>query len=201
MLNIPFLSKGGDASSVYCELPIACNNWSPEYASAPPASVRLSYEEGAGLHVRLIAEESGLLATVNTPDGRVCEDSCLEAFIDLSPDSGKGYLNIECNPLAAVHQAIGTGRYGRRFIRDMGLPATRAVATVTDGHWELSYTVSEELISALYGKPLRRGDVIRGNFYICADGKPAPYYATAFPISTPSPDYHRPEFFAEMTVS
>ena len=64
------------------------------------------------------------------------------------------------------------------------------------------YIVTLPHIEAIYGKSeLKSGDIIKANFYCCADNKPSgKYYASAFPIGTPEPDYHRPEYFAELVI-
>ena len=39
---------------------------------------------------------------------------------------------------------------------------------------------------------------VLGNLYKCASSAPVPHYLCAFPISTPAPDFHRPEFFRDI---
>lgn len=39
------------------------------------------------------------------------------------------------------------------------------------------------------------------NFFKCGDGLTIPHYLTWAPVHTPSPDYHRPEFFAPVEFS
>lgn len=36
---------------------------------------------------------------------------------------------------------------------------------------------------------------IKGNFYKCGDKTAKPHYVSWSPIATPSPDFHRPEYF------
>lgn len=199
MLKVPRISSISQFSDSHLRLALSQRPWSA-YADAPETFADLAYVEGIGLAVRLISNETELRATVNVPDGAVCNDSCMEAFLDLAPESGRGYINLEINPLAALHEAIGTSRNGRIFVRELGVPPIAPKTAVTPHGWEAMYTVTCEHIEALYGKRLKSGDVIRANFYCCADGKPKPFYATAFNIDTTTPDYHRPEYFGELVI-
>ncbi|MBR2460126.1 MAG: carbohydrate-binding family 9-like protein [Clostridia bacterium] len=201
MLTVPKIETLADFFDTYLEIPVSCINWEG-YAPAPTVKVNLAYVDGKGLAVRLLSSETDLIARVNTPDGMVCLDSCLEAFIDFAPESGKGYLNFEINPFAALHEGFGTGRHGRVFPRQNGVPPTDPITSVSSEGWEAMFIVTLPHIEAIYGKSeLKSGDVIKANFYCCADEKPTgQYYASAFPINTPQPDYHRPEFFAELTI-
>ena len=201
MMIIPRIESIADFFDTYLELPIGCVNWDG-YAVPPSARVKLAYVEGSGLAVRILSDDTDLIATVNKPDGRVCEDSCLEAFIDFAPESGKGYINLEINPFAALHEAIGTGRHGRTFTRELGAPPTDPITSVSADGWEAMYIVTLPHLDALYGiSELKSGDKIKANFYICCDNSPkGAYYATAFPIGTENPDYHRPEYFCELII-
>lgn len=201
MLTVPRIETLADFFDTYLELPIACVNWQG-YAEPPKAKAHLAYVDGNGLAVRLFSNETDLIATVNTPDGMVCRDSCLEAFIDFAPKTGKGYINFEINPFAALHEAVGGGRHGRTFTREMGVTPTEPITSVSGDGWEAMFIVTLPHIEAIYGvSELKKGDVIKANFYCCADDMPSgAYYASAFPIKSEQPDYHRPEFFAELTI-
>jgi len=39
---------------------------------------------------------------------------------------------------------------------------------------------------------------LRGNLQKCADKSASPHWMTAFPVHTPKPDFHRPEFFQSL---
>ena len=75
-----------------------------------------------------------------------------------------------------------------------------AAGTDTVG-WHVLLEIPAVLIEALYGLTLEHGRRFRGNFYACGDKTPAPYYAAWNEVETPSPDFHRPEFFGEFTLA
>ena len=66
-----------------------------------------------------------------------------------------------------------------------------------DNAWTLRIAIPA---SALFYGELKTWHCARlkGNFYKCGDALSTPHYITWAPISTPSPDYHRAEFFAEI---
>ncbi len=37
------------------------------------------------------------------------------------------------------------------------------------------------------------------NVYKCGDALKTPHFVSLYPIETPSPDFHRPEFFRELS--
>ena len=41
---------------------------------------------------------------------------------------------------------------------------------------------------------------VRGNFYKCGDKTAHPHFVSWNPVGTPSPDFHRPEFFGELLL-
>lgn len=45
------------------------------------------------------------------------------------------------------------------------------------------------------------GKIIRGNFYKCGDHLAVPHYLSWQPILTEKPDFHRPEFFGDISLS
>lgn len=199
MLTIPRISNYSQFEEKQLLIPISNTPWE-QYSNAPEACVKLAYIDCVGLLVQLCSKEIDLLATVTERDGMVCRNSCMEAFIDFAPEKGRGYINFEINPLAALHEAIGTSRHDRRFVKELNAPETEPFTTVTPHGWKAEFTVTEQHIAALYGKAPQSGDIIKANFYCCADDKSEPFYVTAFKIETPFPDYHRPEYFAQLTI-
>jgi hypothetical protein len=45
-----------------------------------------------------------------------------------------------------------------------------------------------------------RGQTLFGNVYKCGDELPDPHFLSLFPIHTPTPNFHVPEFFGEFHV-
>jgi hypothetical protein len=61
--------------------------------------------------------------------------------------------------------------------------------------WELTVKIPLRIMGI---DPNNLPEKIKGNFYKCADGTDSPHYVTWNPVQTPTPDFHRPEFFGEL---
>lgn len=182
--------------------PIASANWA-EYPFRPQAAFRIAYTpEGFCLHFRV--GEPDLRARYGEDNGSVWTDSCVEFFLQPTPDGP--YYNIECNCIGTLLLGVGTGRYDRVRIPAEKLRATDRYASLgrtpfetrpAQGAWEVALSVPYGLFSrhTLAPKP---GDTMRGNFYKCGDELPRPHFLSWNPIRTPQPDFHRPEWFGEM---
>jgi hypothetical protein len=66
------------------------------------------------------------------------------------------------------------------------------------GVWTLEYRVPLGLFRKLYGREIVSGHRAAANFYKCGDETEIPHYGAWSEVKTPSPDFHRPEFFGEI---
>jgi hypothetical protein len=156
-----------------------------------------------GLEISFDVREEELRVTHAHHNEMVCEDSCVEFFCRPYPDDPR-YINIEVNPLGTVLLGIGAGRKPERALATKEQIATLGVRTTIDRssagpHWTVNYTVTYDLIAGLYGRePM--GRTIYANFYKCGDGLPVPHWGSWLPVGTKAPDFHRPEFFGELSL-
>lgn len=125
-----------------------------------------------------------------THDGDACwQDSCVEVFLK----SGDVYFNFECNARGFCLAECGLSRTPRRAFspREYAqIPRTLLVPAHTLNHrvlWQLQIQIPKSLLS--------HDDIILGNLYKCASNAKIPHYLCAFDVLTPTPDFHRPEFF------
>lgn len=154
----------------------------------------------AGLHILMACDELEPLATFTENDQPVCQDSCLEFFVNFAPEKGSDYLNLECNANGAIWSAYGPDRAHRQFLKDMGLAAPKVTVHKSEFGWGVEYLIPQETIQALCGRALKPGDTFSANFYKCGDCTDTPHYAVWNPVEAPQPDYHRPECFGIMKV-
>lgn len=169
--------------------------WSP--CPAPPAEMQAVLSADGHLLVRLTSHALPTRAAVTLDDGSVWEDSCLECFLSFD---GERYINLEVNSNSALLAGYGAGRQDRVTLKSMGVPIPRARAWVLRDHWLAELDICPETVAALSGVQLARGTRFTGNFYSCGDRTPAPHYAAWSPVITPSPDFHRPEFFGTLVI-
>jgi hypothetical protein len=143
------------------------------------------------------------LRAVSDTDGRsVHLDSCVEFF--MRKDGEMNYINFEFN-------CIGTCYACRHETRTISVPLTpeefRSIRRYTTIQreafeeekgifaWELTIAIPFELMKI---DANNLPEKIYGNFYKCADRTENPHYVTWSPIDLPRPNYHCPEFFAEI---
>lgn len=178
-------------------------NWGGSYR--PETSARLCYVKDRGFVVSLFCAEQNPLATNTEPNTKVFEDSCLEFFVNFRPDlKNSGYINFEGNANGAMLCFYGTSRADsdRISIIGMGLPHPAPKIIRTDKGWGWQLLIPLEWIRAIYGNVCyKTGSLIRGNFYKCGDKTAEPHYASFTKIESPVPNFHKPEFFADMTIT
>ena len=128
-----------------------------------------------------------------TKDGDPCwQDSCVEVFIA----SHNGYYNIETNAAGKSLAEFGSSRNGRRQFEPLEYYSLqrRVLMEPTarpDGQiqWVLQLRISNEKLQ------LSPVELVIGNLYKCGSMARIPTYLCAFKVDTPTPDFHRPEFF------
>ncbi len=177
-------------------------NWPKEFPYAPICAGRIARGEDV---LAVDFRVSGLdLRALNLEDnGHQWEDSCVEVFIQ-DPD-GKDYYNFEINALGKVLACIGPDRNHRTAREKDEMEDILRIATF-DGPQEFDggiWTWRVVVVIPFYMigiDPENLPSSIRANFYKCGDKTAHPHFVSWSPIDTPSPDFHRPEFFGELKL-
>jgi len=146
-----------------------------------------------GLSLRAMASEDGEY---------VHPDSCVEFFMRKADELF--YTNFEFNCIGTCLAARGQGRHGRTPFTSNEYEKIHRYSSVNSKpfaekkgifSWELTVAIPFDLMG-IDASDLP--DMIRGNFYKCADETANPHYVTWSPINRPAPDYHCPEHFGEI---
>ena len=177
------------------------NNFPWDNGGARPVTyAEIGYDED-GYKVRFVSEEKEQRAEVTEYNGPVHEDSCMELFAAFS-EGDQRYINIEVNPKGVAHCEVGSGRGDRLQIDPADIMSLGISANQGDDAWEVSYYISAEFIKKFLPTYKHgEGTVIRANFYKCGDKTGHEHYGCFNNIPWPHPDFHRPEFFAELKLS
>ena len=181
-------------------------NWPDEYPYAPLCGGRIARTEEALL---VDFRVSGLdLRIQNLSDkGRIWEDSACEFFVQVNGEAE--YFNFEVNPAGRLVASRGTGRADRKPLDDEafgkivritsveGLPLVKEPVSYEGGvwNWRVMLIIPFEVLGLDEAPAL-----LKGNIYKCGDLTAHPHYVTWAPVGTPSPDFHRPEFFGEFVL-
>jgi len=176
-------------------------NW-PEYPYKPKVSFRIGHT-GESIALKFYVEEEAVRAMVTNINGPVHTDSCVEFFVSFDV---KNYYNFEFNCIGTPHVAWGEGRNNRTkldegIIRGIAVESTLGntpfETRIGGFKWELNVVIP--VTSFVFDPGLKlTGLKATANFYKCGDDLPVPHFVTWKPVGTPQPDYHRPEFFADI---
>ena len=161
---------------------------------------QICYDAG-GIYVRQRAWEKELRTEVQDPLGAVCEDSCMEFFFSLDGDGR--YFNIECNPIGSLYFGFGAERASRVRLILKNAKALLSLETekYPDG-WEVQYHIPLAFIRMFYPDfTLVSGRRFTANCYKCGDKTEMPHYLAWNPVTSDSPDFHRPCDFGEMVLT
>lgn len=175
---------------------IDCFVWD-ETGYCPDARAYAAWDE-TGLHALLCAKEETIATAATGFGGDVYKDSCLEWFVQPFANDPR-YINVEVNAAGAAYIGFGSCREDSKPLPAMPESMTITASKHEGGWWAIAYTIPAALLDDLYGRKLQPGMCMRGNFYKC-DESIHPHFGSWSPISHPFPDFHRPEFFADMAL-
>ena len=178
---------------------IAHVNWPSEYPYAPVCAGKIARtEESLVVDWRV----SGLdLRVQNLADGgRIWEDSCCEIFLSV-PGSWE-YFNFEINAGGHLLAAHGPSREGREKIATddiMRFASVEGPIEQAGGiwNWRVTLLIPFEVLGL---DPDDLPSELLANLYKCGDLTAHPHFLSWAPINTPTPDFHRPEFFGKLLL-
>lgn len=178
-------------------------NWEEAYPYAPDVKFRIAHTGDAILVEYQVEEE--YVRAVADDGGNVWEDSCCEMFLAL-PDSDT-YYNFECNCAGKLLIETGKGRGERERASQAVLNQVERWSSngnelfaekPSKGVWKMSLVIP---VSSFFRHQVNdlSGMRLRGNFYKCGDKLPKPHFLSWQRIQTEHPDFHRPEYFGEIS--
>lgn len=183
---------------------IATLNWPENFSYCPEVEFSICHSDNA-LHIHYKVREDAVRAECSSDGDHVWEDSCVECFF--APFDDGIYYNIECNPVGKLYFCYGDSRHNRTMISRDSLATIKRTCTLGDEafglkegpmEWEVSLDIPAACFEA-HNIQSFAGLNAKGNFYKCGDKLPQRHYVSYFPIGTEKPDFHRPEFFGELS--
>ncbi|MBD0779888.1 hypothetical protein HPE56_18985 [Maribacter sp. ANRC-HE7] len=174
-------------------------NWEA-YRYKPSVDFYLAHNNQHLFILYKVIEENIHAKHVNDNDA-VWEDSCVEAFF--SKNSNEGYFNFEVSCIGTVLVGFGMGRDNRIHLEDDRMKTIKRASSLgkeiigkdnVNGSWWLQLAIPLEILG------VKKGQTIRANFYKCGDECKVPHFLSWQPILTPQPDFHQPDFFADLIL-
>lgn len=128
-------------------------------------------------------------------------DSCVEWFVNFLPEKCDRYFNFEVNANGVLNTHFRKDRYDTTNLTKTDAEALNIIPTIFDDRWEISYTVPFTWIKKFIPEfEYKKGMTIKCNFYKCGDETEFPHYGIWNVSPLDAPDFHRPEFFADVTI-
>ena len=179
---------------------VSALNWQETYPYLPTVDFAVAHN-GANLLIHYRVTEKRTLGTMVKDLDPVYKDSCCEFFCMNEGDSL--YYNIESNCLGSILMECGKGRDNRTTSTTENLQHIDRWASLgrkdiglinMETHWELAVVVP---VAAFWRHNFGTlsGKTFLVNVYNCVGSGDDRQYVTWNPIDTPSPDFHRPEYF------
>jgi len=151
------------------------------------------------LWLHYLVDKDSVRAVCREDQDPVWQDSCVEFFVN----QGDMYRNFEFNSVGVCLSAFGPDRNARERLDSASLaqilrfPSLSKESLPTENvlaNWSLTVAIPLELIG------LKPGSQFMANFYKCGDETKIPHYISWSPIATSSPDFHQPDFFAQVEL-
>ena len=176
----------------------------------PRTRARLLYSDH-GLHGVFRVQDRYVVCRHRSFQAQVCEDSCVEVF--LQPRADEGYLNFEMNCGGTLHATHVTDHRRENGVLGEATPLTpeegRQVAIRTTlpplvepevespVDWELAFSIPSAVLEAHVGPlgPLA-GQEWHANLYKCADRSSHPHWAAWSPVD--ALNFHLPHCFGRL---
>ena len=162
--------------------------------------------DGANFYLAYTVEEEQVRGVNSGYNSPVWEDSCVEFFFSLKGDE-KNYYNFEFNAIGAVLGAYGPDRHSRNSLDlsllkqietnpSLGKDPVGTIDSPTT--WSLFVKIPVSILRFNEISDLSGRDG-HANFYKCGDMLDQPHFISWKPVVTPTPDFHTPRFFGQLS--
>ena len=178
-------------------------NWPKAYPYQPKVDFAAAHT-GDALLLHYRVEEQSVRAVARQDHEHIWEDACVEFFC--MPAGDDIYYNVECNCTGKMLVAAGKNRNERtpasenvmkHIARWASLGMEPFETRIEPTKWELALRLP---VTTFFQHKLNSFDGLTatGNVYKCGDCLPVPHFISWSPITTESPDFHRPDFFGQI---
>ncbi len=196
-MNYGIIRGNQEALDAATEAKIQDVPWGSTYT--PDCRFKGIYMENKGFLFQLCCYEKNPRITYLEPGGEVCEDSCLEIFLNFAPEKSSSYINFEMNAGGAYLFGIGPDRYDRVDLKTPHMPEVKA--EILEDKWQVTLFIPNETIYAVYGKiDFKPGYTFTGNAFKCGDLTEEEHYLSWAPLQRDAVDFHRSDKFGTFTL-
>jgi hypothetical protein len=172
----------------------------------PEVVIQAGYTPEA-LHIRFRTYEADPLVRYHKLNEPVYTDSCVEFFIQPTPETDLRYYNFEFNAAGAPIIGLGINRDRVRFTElDTAQFAVQTAVNLQDAdrrtYWQLQFSIPAAFLQQEFPAfRLEPGRSFRGNFFKCGDETAAPHYGCWNKIEGDRVDFHQHEYFGTLVLA
>ncbi len=154
-----------------------------------------------GFHAHFEAYEKNPRAVVTEHQGPVCDDSCLEWFMNFDPVHTDRYFNIEVNAKGTANIGFRKDRYDNTPLTVEDIESMNIKTEIFEDYWTADYTVPFELLKKyIPDYEFKKGLDHPANVYKCGDETEIPHFGCWSMVNREKPDFHIPSYFGTMTI-
>ncbi|MDE6715129.1 MAG: hypothetical protein K2J74_01460 [Muribaculaceae bacterium] len=182
---------------------IECRNWVDKYPYQPVTTFAAAYSSNY-IYIDFFVRGNYLRAVNDKDNTPVSQDSCVEFFVKKADDNQ--YFNFEFNCIGTAHCAKRETRPNKTLLTEEELKSIKRYASCGTRPFEemeglFAWNLVVAIPLSLIGVNAQDAPIhLKGNFYKCGDLTSMPHYLSWAPIDTPTPDFHRPEFFGDIIL-
>lgn len=166
----------------------------------PEVSFSVTYsEEGFNVHFKV--NEINPRREHNCNFSPVCEDSCVEWFVNFDPLHTENYFNIEINANSCADVSFRKNRYIKKDLTEEEIKMLCIKSQIFKNYWTVDYIVPFVLIKKYFSQyKFEKGQKFLANVYKCGDNTNPPHYACWKMVDPVTEEFHSPEHFGIMVV-
>ncbi|MBO5408016.1 MAG: carbohydrate-binding family 9-like protein [Clostridia bacterium] len=171
--------------------------WEGYQTNVPLTNFYMLYDK-EGIGIKFYSNETNPVGNAKGMNTDVYTDSCVEIFFNAAPEQTDKYLNFELSVTGYMHLGFGSGRFDRelQYIDFSTLHIDTRILEHDKG-WEAKFYIPFSLLEKYYPKLSSNWN---GNFQKLCEDCEIPHLGCWNLIETEKPDFHRPEFFGEITL-
>ncbi|NGM61637.1 hypothetical protein G5B30_06870 [Sphingobacterium sp. SGG-5] len=171
--------------------------WQEAFPYKPDVRFQIVHSEDT-IYIRYEVEEEYVKAQYIRPNESVYEDSCVEFFISL--DNKHTYYNFEFNVLGTGLIGYGPAVKADRLRLDPAVvEQVNTFSQVFNSEGKKRWRLVLGIPKRIFNQEVNSGRKAYANFYKCGDKLPQPHFLAWNDIENPTPNFHLPQFFGELS--
>lgn len=166
----------------------------------PEVFAQIAYDE-SGFKIKFTVYEKNPKCDRKNHLDPVHLDSCIEWFVNFSPETNDSYFNFEINAAGAMDVGFRKNRHDCELLTPDEIGLFNIKTTILENRWTGEYKIPFSFISTkINGYKFEKGMKIKTNLYKCGEETEYEHYMSYFHIPLEKPDFHCPQYFKEMIV-